>query len=132
MKGSFELKGLDAYLEEIARAGEDVDQVVTDVLNEAAPVAKDRMEEILRRTSEEWTGATADSLFAGPVQRDGNYIFFELGANVKNDEAGLYKEYGNSRQVAEPFLRPALTELRRSGIKKMLKAVFERMGLQTT
>lgn len=131
MKGVFELKGLDALLEDFAKAGADIDRVVTDVLNEAAPIAKDRMEAILRSTSEEWSGATAGTLFAGPVQRDGNYIFFELGADVAKDEAGLYKEYGNSRQVAEPFLRPALTELRRSGIKQMLKAVFDSMGIQT-
>lgn len=131
MKGVFELKGLDALLEDVAQAGEDVDQVVHDVLSEAAPVARDRMEEILRNTSEEWTGDTAKTLFAGPVQQDGNYIFFELGADIGKDAAGLNKEYGNSRQIAEPFLRPSLTELRRSGIKKMLQAVFERMGIAT-
>lgn len=131
MKGSFQLKGLDAYLEEIQRAGEDVDKVVREVLGEAAPVARDRMEEILRNTSEQWTGATADTLFAGPVQQDGNFIFFELGADVRADEAGLHKEFGTTRQAAEPFLRPSLTELRRTGIKMMLKAVFERMGIET-
>jgi len=131
MKGSFQLKGLDAFLEDLANAGEDVDQVVTDVLNEAAPIARDRMETILRGTSETWTGATAATLFAGPVEQDGNYIFFELGAHVGTDEAGLYKEYGRGGQAAEPFLRPALTELRRTGIKRMLKAVFDRMGIKT-
>lgn len=131
MKGSFQIKGLDKYLEDIAQAGADIDRVVTDVLNEAAPIAQARMEAILRGTSEEWTGATAATLFAGPVQQDGNYIFFELGANVDKDEAGLYKEYGSGRQAAEPFLRPSLTELRRTGIKRMLKAVFDRMGIKT-
>jgi hypothetical protein len=131
MKGVFEIKGLDALLEDIAKAGEDIDKVVTDVLNEAAPIARDRMEDILRSTSDEWTGATAGTLFAGPVLQDGNYIFFELGADVAKDAAGLNKEYGNSRQVAEPFLRPALTELRRTGIKKMLQAVFRKMGIAT-
>jgi HK97 gp10 family phage protein len=132
MKGSFQLKGLDVYLEEIARAGEDVDKVATEVLSEAAPVARDRMEAILRNTSEQWTGETAASLFAGPVQQDGNYIFFELGADTREELAGLYKEFGNTRQAAEPFLRPALTELRRTGIKKMLKQLMERMGIATT
>ena len=119
-------------LEDFARAGEDVDQVVRDVLSEAAPIARDRMEENLRRTSEEWTGATAATLFATEPQQDGNYIFFELGVDVQKDEAGLHKEFGTARQAAEPFLRPSLTELRRTGIKRMLKAVFERMGIKTT
>jgi hypothetical protein len=86
------------------------------------------MEAILRNTSEQWTGETAASLFAGPVQQDGNYIFFELGADLGKEIAGQYKEFGTARQAAEPFLRPSLTELRRTGIKRMLKALFERMG----
>lgn len=132
MKSSFALKGLDQYLEDLAQAGADIDSVVTGVLNEAAPIARDRMETILRNTSEEWTGATAATLFSGPVEQDGNYIFFELGAHVDIDEAGFYKEYGRGGQAAEPFLRPALTELRRTGIKRMLKAVFDRMGIKTS
>lgn len=131
MKASFELKGLDALLEDLNAAGHDVDQAVTEVLTEAAPIAKDRMEQILRQTSEQWTGETAASLFATEVQKDGNYIFFEMGADVRSEQAGLYKEFGRTRQKAEPFLRPALTELRRVGIKKMLKDVFERLGVAT-
>lgn len=131
MKATFELKGLDAYLEDLAKAGQDIDQVVTDVLDEARPVAEARMREILRSTSEEWTGATAETLYTTPVQRDGNFIYFELGANTGSDPSAQYKEYGRIRQKAEPFLRPSLTELRRSGIKRMLKAVFERMGIPT-
>jgi hypothetical protein len=131
MKAKFELKGLSVYLEDLNAAGHDIDQIVTDVLNEAAPIAKARMETILRSTSEQWTGATAASLYVTPAQRDGNFIFFEMGADVSTEPAGIYKEYGRIRQKAEPFLRPALTELRHSGIKRMLKAVFVKLGMKT-
>lgn len=130
MKATFEIKGLDAYLADLADANQDIDKVVTEVLDEARPVAQARMEEILRSTSEQWTGETAKTLFTSPVQQDGNFIYFELGANTGTDPSALFKEYGRIRQKAEPFVRPSLTELRRSGIKKMLKAVFERMGLE--
>jgi HK97 gp10 family phage protein len=131
MKATFVLKGLDAYLEDLAQAGQDIDAIVTGVLDEARPVAEARMHEILRSTSEQWTGATAETIYTTPVQKDGNFIYFELGANTGDDPSAQYKEYGRIRQKAEPFLRPSLTELRRVGIKKMLKQVFERMGMQT-
>ncbi len=131
MKATFTIKGLDTWLEDLAKAGQDVDQVVTDVLEEARPVAEERMRTILHNTSEQWTGETAKTLYTTPVQKDGNFIFFEMGANTGDDPSAQYKEYGRIRQKAEPFLRPSLTELRRSGIKKMLKAVFERMGMET-
>jgi HK97 gp10 family phage protein len=130
-RASFELKGLDAYLEEIVRAGEDVDKVAAQVLNEARPIAEGELHTNLRKTSETWTGAADKTIFATPVQQDGNYIFFELGADVAQDPAGIYKEFGTTRQTAEPFVRPAFTKLRRSGIKAMLKQLMERMEIPT-
>ena len=130
-RASFQVRGLDAYLEEIVRAGEDVDKIAAQVLDEARPVAEAELHTNLRKTSESWTGAADSTIFATPVQQDGNYIFFELGADVGQDPAGLYKEFGTTRQAAEPFVRPAFTKLRRSGIKAMLKKLMERMGIPT-
>jgi len=129
MKATFEIKGLDKYLEDLAKAEQDIDHVVTEVLEEARPVAQERMEQILHSTSDQWTGETAATLYTTPVQKDGNFIYFEMGANTGSDPSAQYKEYGRIRQKAEPFLRPSLTELRRSGIKKMLQQVLERMGI---
>lgn len=128
-RGSFEIKGLDAYLEDLAAAGRDVDDVVTDLLTEAAPVAEAELHANLRRTSETWTGATSETIFTTEVQQDGNYIFIEIGADTTKDLAGFFKEYGTARQAAEPFIRPAFTKLRRSELKAMLKATLERFGL---
>lgn len=130
-KGTFTLKGLDAYLEEIVKAGKDIDKVAAQVLNEARPIAERELHTNLRKTSETWTGAADKTIFAAPVQQDGNYIFFELGADVSQDPAGIYKEFGTTRQAAEPFVRPAFTKLRQSGIKRMLKQLMERMGIPT-
>ena len=130
-RGSFEIKGLDKYLEDLARAGQDVDKVVTDVLTEAAPIAEQELHDNLRKTSETWTGAAAKTIFTSEVQQDGNYIFIELGADTGQDPAGLYKEYGTARQAAEPFIRPAFKKLRRTKLKQMLKAVLEKFGIPT-
>ena len=132
VRGSFEIKGLDNYLEDLVSAGVDVDEVVADVLTEAAPVAEAELKKSLLKTKqagEVWTGVTEDSITASSVQRDGNYHFIELsvdGPGVKP------KEYGNTRQAAEPFIRPAFRLLRQSKLKKMMQAVMERFGLPTS
>lgn len=131
MKGSLDFRGLSAWLEDIAKAGADVDKVVTDVLTDAQPEVGGLMYHYLRATSETWTGAAAKTLFVSPVQQDGNYIFIELGANTGNDPAAWHKEYGTPRQAAEPWLRPTFTHLRRVFIKQKLMQVFERMGIKT-
>ncbi len=131
MRGSFELKGLDAYLKSLVNAEQDVDQVVADILTKAKLVIEEKMHAELRRTSEQWTGATAETLFVNDVQRDGNYIFLEAGADTQKDPAGFYKEFGTTSQAAEPFLRPTFTELRRTGLKRMMKQALERFGLKT-
>lgn len=129
-KGSFQIKGLDAYLEAFVQAGQDVNAVVEDLLTEAAPIAERELHDNLRRTSEQWTGAAAETIFATAPQRDGNYLFIEIGADTSKDPAGFYKEYGTARQAAEPFIRPAFTKLRRSALKQMLKRAAEAFGLR--
>lgn len=129
VRGSFTLKGLDSYLEDLVSAGKDVDEVVAGLLTEAAPIAEAELQNNLRKTSELWTGATAQTIFTSSVQKDGNYIFIEIGADTTRDPAGFYKEFGTARQKAEPFIRPAFTKLRRSELKKMLKATLQRLGV---
>ena len=130
MKSSFQSKGIEAYLEEIARAGEDIDKVAAEVLTEARGDADAALHANLRKTSETWTGAADKTLFSTDVQQDGNFIYFELGADISKDPAAIYKEFGRPRQAAEPFFRPTFTKLR-GNVKKMLKEVFDQMGVRT-
>ncbi len=129
VRGSFTVKGLDGYLEDLASAGRDVDETVTELLTQAAPVADAELQTNLRKSSETWTGAAANTIFTTDVMRDGNFIYIEIGADTSKDPAGFFKEYGTTRQAAEPFIRPAFTKLRRSELKKMLKSILERYGL---
>lgn len=131
MKAKFDVKGLDAWLEDLARAGQDVDQVVVDILTDAAPIAMSELETNLRKTSETWTGETASSIASSNVQRDGNYHFIELTAGGKDAPGAIYKEYGSTRQAAEPFFRPAFRTLRQYKLKQMLKDVVLRFGMET-
>jgi HK97 gp10 family phage protein len=133
-RGSFEVKGLDGYLEDMVKAGVDVDQVVADVLTEAAPIAEEELATALLRTKqsgEVWTGETEASITASSVQSEGNYHFIELSVGGADVPQAFHKEYGSTRQAAEPFIRPAFTKLRRSKLKAMMKQVMERFGLPT-
>lgn len=132
-RGSFTVKGLDEFLESLVNAGEDVDQVVSDVLTDAAPIAEAVLEENLRRVSETWTGGTAETIGTSSVKRDGNYHFIELsvGGPGTSGEGASYLEYGNTRQAAKPFMRPTFTKLRHHKLKAMMKEVLQKMGLST-
>lgn len=122
---------LDAYLEALVQAEKDVDQAVTVLLEENRDYFGGLMYHYLRSTSEQWTGATAKTLFVSPVQRDGNFIFIELGADTQQDPSGLYKEFGRPNQAAEPFLRPTLVDLRRKELKRLMENLMEKMGVST-
>lgn len=125
------MKGLDGYLEAFVKAGLDVDQVVADVLTEAAPIAEAELVTQLRKTSEIWTGETAASIASSSVKKEGNFSFIEITAGGPEAPGAFPKEFGNTRQAAEPFLRPAFRKLRQSKLKAMLKQVSESFGLKT-
>ncbi len=124
--------GLDGYLETLAQAGQNVDDAVTEVLTDSRFPAGGVMYQHLRSTSETWTGKTAHTLFIDPVKQDGNYIFFELGARLTDSQGAFFKEYGSSRQAAEPFLRPTMIHYRTKELKRIMKLVLERYGLPTS
>jgi hypothetical protein len=48
MRGTFNLTGIDKYLEAFAAAGKNVDQVVAEVLQEAQPLALELMRDELK------------------------------------------------------------------------------------
>lgn len=119
---------LDDYLEELVKAGEDVDEVTTELLSENSDYFGGLLYHYLWATSEQWTGATAKTLFVDPVRRDGNYIYVELGAKTGIDPSAWYKEYGTPRQAAEPFLRPTMVFLRRKELRRLMERLLEKMG----
>jgi hypothetical protein len=120
---------LGEYLEALVNAEQDVDQIAEEVLGQNKYNAVMLLYQNLRKTSEQWTGATAKTLFVEGPERDGNFIFIELGANTSVDPSAWYKEFGTPKQAAEPFLRPTLAYYRRGGLKQAMQAVLERLGL---
>lgn len=129
MKGNMTLN-MAPFLEDLAAAGADIDQVVQEVLSGLQEPVKDEMRGNLKKTSETWTGAAESTLFADPVAQEGNYSFIKFGADTSSDPAALYKEYGTARQAAEPFFRPTMVWARKQ-VCEALKDVMQRMGLGT-
>lgn len=123
--------GLDEYLETLVRAQKNVDEVVTELVDEAGPYAVGLMNHYLYASSETWTGATAKTLFSSKAQKEGNFIFVEIGADTQKDPAGWYKEYGRPNQAAEPFLRPTLAQYRKKELKRMMEKIMQKYGLPT-
>jgi HK97 gp10 family phage protein len=124
-RGTFTLSALEDYLEKIQAAGNDVDAACAEALEEAAPIVTDNMHELLKASSETWTGETDATIEQAPAKREGNYVFVKITAAGKDAVQGFYKEFGTARQAAEPFFRPGITKSRhrwRNKLKEILKA----------
>ena len=122
---------LDPYLETLSKAGRDVDKIVVEMLQGYQYTVYGFLYDTLRASSEQWTGATARTLFVDGPKQEGNYIYLELGAHTDQDPSAFYKEYGRPNQAAEPFLRPVLIYYRRGGLRGWMEAFFEKNGLST-
>lgn len=131
MKGVLEFKALYEWMEDLAAAGESVDDAVTELVAENEPFIAQELERQLRRTSEQWTGETAASIQTSGPERDGNYIFVQATAGGSSAPGAQYKEFGSTRQAAEPFFRPTFRgHLLKNRLKASMKRIAEGFGLK--
>jgi len=130
-RGTLTFKGLDDWMEQLAEAGENVDQAVTELLGDTQPFIEDELVAQLKKTSELYTGETASTIQVSGVQQEGNYLFVEATVGGSDAPQATYKEYGTTRQAAEPFVRPTFRGHRlKNKLKEGMKAIMQRMGLQ--
>ncbi len=129
-KTTLTLKGLDEYLENLARAGMDVDAAASRALMEGARVIQDKMIEMVPVD----TGNLQEHIkIKGPVQ-EGNYIYVEIGIihdrDYTDDETARYAnsvEYGNSSMAAQPFIRPAIDTSKSAAMRAMKEVLMQEM-----
>lgn len=132
MKGSLSFKGLGAWMEQLAEAGQNVDEAVTELLETAQPIIEEELVSNLKRTSESYTGETASTIDVSGVQREGNFIFVEANVGGSDASQATYKEYGNTRQAAEPFVRPTFRGHRlKNKLKEGMKSIMQKFGVQS-
>lgn len=130
MKGTLEFKALQNWMEDLAAAGQDVNEAVAEILTDAQPFVADELERNLKRTSKQWTPILGETIEVSDVQREGNFIFIEVSAGAGDEEAAHAKEFGTALQAAEPFFRPTFRgNLLKNKLKAGMKSIAERYGL---
>ena len=119
-RGTINLKGLEEYLENIAQAGENVDEAAARAVDAGAEVVLESMHRLVPKD----TGNLDEHLMKTDPQQDGNFIFSEVGmpkgkANLDADTAryGNVQEYGSARTHAQPYIRPSFDKTK-SAVRK--------------
>ena len=131
MKGNLAFKGLENWMEDLASAGENVDAAVTELLGETQPFIESELVAQLKKTSEAYTGETASTIEVSGVQQEGNYLFVEATVGGSDAPQAFYKEYGTTRQAAEPFVRPTFRGHRlKNKLKERMKTLMQRFGIK--
>ncbi len=131
MRGTLDFKGLENWMEDLVAAGENVDDAVTELLGETQPFIEEELVTQLRKTSEAYTGEAASTIEVSGVQQEGNYLFVEATVGGSDAPQATYKEYGTTRQAAEPFVRPTFRGHRlKNKLKEGMKAMMQRLGLK--
>lgn len=130
VKAKITTKGFEEWLERVAQAGKDVDQVTDQALLAGGEVL---LEGMLKRVPR-LTGNLAANLSIDGPQLDGNYHFIQVGLNhgVDSDTAryGAVQEYGASDTPAQPYIRPSLdSEIGKA--RRAMKTVFKKeLGIE--
>lgn len=131
VKGKLSIKGLEKYMEDLAAAGRDVDAAAARALTAGGQVALNGM---LRRVPRD-THNLAEHLEARAPEKDGNFVFVEVGMrkNPAPDEDtaryGNSQEYGTSSMPAQPYIRPTFDE-DKAAISKAMRDSLKAEGFQ--
>lgn len=103
-------RGFDAFLEELAAIGANIDEAVADALNVGADVLLEGMQERVKVL----TGNLKSKLRKSDVKRDGNFYYIEVGllrgTDADSARYGNSQEYGTSSMPAHPYIRPTFDE----------------------
>lgn len=126
-----QLTGLEEYIENLQRAGANIDQVVGEAIYESAKP----IEEDIRKWAEKHkkTGSVLEGVGLTEVQQEGGKIFIEVG--VFNDPFdnptawhANFIEYGTPKMRADPGVRPAFNK-NKGKVKKIQSDILKRGGI---
>lgn len=127
MRGVFQITGLDAYLQAVQDAGNDIDLVAAEAVDAGGQI----MLEAVQASAAPYrdTGEMENTIDRTPPQRDGNYTFVEVTVD-KSDKVDheLYVEYGTPDTPARSFFRSAIDHSR-AKVRSKWRAIFKARGL---
>ncbi len=117
-------KGFEEYLENLARAGKDIDAIANEALEAGGEILLDGMH---RRVPKDTGNLDANLELMGPVQ-DGNFHYIDVGLGKGTDadtaRYGNVQEFGSATTPAQPYVRPTL-DSDMSKAKKAMRQVLE-------
>jgi HK97 gp10 family phage protein len=125
--GRMDLRGLGNYLEELARAGQDVDEAADRALEVGATPIVQEMRALVPKDTR---NLEFHIKFDGPY-REGNYHFVDIGVITDDKETAIYgnvQEYGSSSVQAQPYIRPSFQGKKGAAMRAM-KASLQSEGL---
>jgi HK97 gp10 family phage protein len=121
-------KGFDEYLENLAKAGRDIDAVTDQALMAGGEILLKGMK---RRVPKDTRNLERHLIIWGP-QKDGNYHSILVGlvnADANTARYGTAQEYGTSSMAAQPYIRPTIDEDKGKAGKAMLE-IFKKAGME--
>lgn len=127
VRGVFQLKGLDEFLEAIQQAGHDVDVVAAEAVEAGGEIFFNAVDANAKPFRD--SGDMENTISRTEPQRDGNYTFVEVAV----DPAGeipyeTFVEYGTSSMAAKGFFRAAIDH-NRAKVRAAWRAIFKARGL---
>lgn len=123
-KATLNLKGLDEYLETLAKAGRDIDPAAQRALMAGANVM---LPEMLVRVPVDTGDLKSKIRIVGPFQNV-NFNFVRVGVITPDAETaikGNVQEYGSPTKniPARPYIRPAIDTKRAAVLRKMRESL---------
>lgn len=126
MKGQLSLSGLEGYLEDLARAGQDVDAAAQKALVAGGEVlAADMRVRVPKDTHH-----LEETIGVSDPHQDGNFSYVNVGVITDDAETAIYgnvQEFGSSSVQAQPYIRPSFRS-KKSAAMKAMKASLEEDG----
>jgi HK97 gp10 family phage protein len=133
-KVKFKATGLEEYLERLKTVGANIDEVVSQAIQESAkPIEAD-----IKKWAEKHkrTGAVLAGVWTTPISKEGGLIYTEVGISGSSmDENGeseawhaVFLEYGTPKMKADPGIGPAFRK-NKAKVVKIQKEVLEKGGV---
>lgn len=120
--GRLDFSGLSNYLEELARAGQDVDAAAARALDAGAQPILTQMKVLVPKDTHNLEGHLGVD---GP-HRTGNFTYVDIGVVTADRETAIYgnvQEYGSSSVEAQPYIRPSLKGKKAAAMRAMKESL---------
>lgn len=128
-KVTFELKGFEELLEQVQKAGGNIEEAVTEAIQESGkPVLED-----IRKWAKKHkrSGAALEGVDQGPPRNDGGLIYADIGVNSDISPGAwhiAFVEYGTPTVKADPGVHEAFRK-NKNKIRKIQAEVLRKAGI---